>query len=91
MSERQSDTSPSYIEVQMEQRCGPEFLHAEKIEPADMHQCLLNVYEHQTVDVSMVMLWWFVSVVATATLMTSDVQDSHADPYEHGIQTLIHQ
>jgi len=53
----QSDKTASDMEVCMKQRCVIEFLHAEKIAPIDIHQCLLNVYGDHTVDVSTVM-WW---------------------------------
>ena len=35
----------------MKQRCGTDFLHAEEMAP-NIHQCLLNVYGDQTVNVS---------------------------------------
>mgnify|MGYP001856021262 CR=1 FL=1 len=44
----------SDMEVWMEQRCGIGFLHEEK---KCTHQCLLNVYGEQTVDVSTVRQW----------------------------------
>ena len=47
----------SDIEVCMKQRCGTEYLHAEKVAPIDIHQCLLNVYGHQPVNVSTAR-WW---------------------------------
>ena len=53
-AEGQSDKMMSDMEVQMKQRCVTEFLHAEKIAPTDIHQCLLNVYGDQTVKVSTV-------------------------------------
>ena len=54
---RQSDTMTSDTEVRIKLRCIIELLHVEKkIAPTDIHQCLLNVYEEQTVDVSM-MRW----------------------------------
>jgi hypothetical protein len=51
----QSNKMASDTEVPMKKRCVIEFLHAEKIEPNDIHRRLLNVYEDQTVDVSTVM------------------------------------
>ena len=45
------------MEVRMKQRCVTEFLHAEKLAPTDIHQCLLNVSGDQTVDVSTVRRW----------------------------------
>lgn len=41
----------SDVEVCMKKWCGTEF-NLEKIAPTDIHQCLLNNYGHQTVDVS---------------------------------------
>jgi len=38
------------MEVHMKQRCLIEFLHAEKIAPTGIHQCLLNGEDDQTVD-----------------------------------------
>ena len=52
-----SDRMVSDIEVHMKQRHGIEFLHAEKTAPTDIHQCLLNVYGDQTVDVSTLRQW----------------------------------
>jgi len=53
----QSDKLMSDMGVLMKQRCGTEFLHAEKMSPTGIHQFLLNVYEVQTVDVSAVRRW----------------------------------
>ena len=55
--EGQFDTMASDTEVCMKQRCVTEFLHAEKIEPIDIHLCLLDVYGDQRVDVSTVRQW----------------------------------
>ncbi|XP_031461807.1 high mobility group protein HMG-I/HMG-Y isoform X1 [Phasianus colchicus] len=56
-AEGHSDKMASDIEVRMKQWCVIEFLHAEKIEPVDIHRRLLNVYGDQTVDVSTVRRW----------------------------------
>ncbi|XP_065596389.1 high mobility group protein HMG-I/HMG-Y isoform X5 [Cyrtonyx montezumae] len=56
-AEGHSDKMASDIEVRMKQWCVIEFLHAEKIEPIDIHRRLLNVYGDQTVDVSTVRRW----------------------------------
>ena len=53
-AEGQSDKMASDMEVHMKQRGAPEFLHAEKMAPIDIHQYLLNVHGDQTVDVSTV-------------------------------------
>ena len=58
-AERQSDKMASDMEVQMEQRCVIEYLHAQKMAPTDNHQCLLNIYGDQPVDLSTVR-WWVV-------------------------------
>ena len=50
----QSDRMASDMEGGMQQRCVAKFLRVEKIAPTDIHQCLLNVYRVQTVDVSTV-------------------------------------
>lgn len=44
----------SAMEVQMKQGCVTEFPYMEKIAPTDIHQCFMNVYGNQTVDVSTV-------------------------------------
>jgi hypothetical protein len=53
----QSDEMASDMEVRLKQRCVTEFLHAEKIAPNDIHQCLLNFYGDQTEDVNTVRRW----------------------------------
>jgi hypothetical protein len=47
------------MEMRTKQRCVIEFFHAEKIAPVDIHECLLNVYGEQTLDVNTVK-WWVV-------------------------------
>jgi len=47
----------SDIELPVKQRSVHEFLGAEKVAPTDIHQCLLNIYGDQTVDVSTVKQW----------------------------------
>lgn len=54
------------VEVQMNQRCGNESLHAEKIAPTDIHLHLLNVRRDQTVDVFTVRDGWCISAGVTA-------------------------
>ena len=56
-AEGQSDRTASNVEVQMKQRCGNEFLHAETIAPIDFHLQLLSIYGDHTVDVSTVRQW----------------------------------
>jgi len=51
-AEGQSDKMASDEEVCMKQRGGKEFLHVEKMASIVIHQCLLNIYGDQTVDVS---------------------------------------
>lgn len=81
----------SDMEVHMKQRCVTEFLHVEKIAPINIHWCLLNIYENQTVNMSTVRqlvavtVTWKISHVADV-----DAQLSHqkwraspsADPWE---------
>jgi len=45
------------MEVCVNQRCVIQSLHAEKIAPTDIHQCVLSIYGYQTVDVSTVRSW----------------------------------
>ena len=58
--EGQSVKVASDMEMQMKQRCAIEFIHEEKVASIDIHQCLLNVYGVQTVDMNIVK-WWVVS------------------------------
>ena len=53
----QSDKMVSDMEVPTKQRFVIEFLHAEKMAPTDIRQCLLNIHGDQTVDVSTVRQW----------------------------------
>jgi len=57
VAEGQSDRMVSDMEVKMKQRCGTEFLHAEKMVRTGIHWCLLNIYGDQIVDVSTVRQW----------------------------------
>ena len=66
---RQSDRMASDMEVRMEQRCDTEFLHAEKMAPTDIHQCLQRVYGDQTVDVSTVRGGWCISAVVEISVL----------------------
>ena len=56
-AEEQTDKLVPDMEVHMKQKCGIEFLHAEKFVPVDIHRNLLNVYEDKTVDMSTVRQW----------------------------------
>ena len=58
-AEGQSDRMTSVMEVWVKKRCVTVFLHAEKMAVIDIHQCFLNIYGDQTVDVSTVR-WWVV-------------------------------
>ena len=53
-AEGQPGKMASDMEVCMKQRCGIEFLHAERNVLSDIHRHSLNVYGDQTVDVSRV-------------------------------------
>ena len=55
--QRSSLTKWCDIEEHMKQRCVIEFIHVEKMALADIHQCFLNSYGNQTVDVSIVRQW----------------------------------
>jgi len=59
VAEGQSDTMVSDMELSLKQRCVIEFFHEERMASSDIHECLLNVYGDQTVDVSIVR-WWVV-------------------------------
>ena len=83
-AEGQSDRTAADIEVWMQQRGRTEFLHAEKMAPIDIHQCLLNTDGDQTVGVAQRGGGWCVSAVATAVISTG------ADAYEHGMQAHFH-
>ena len=56
-AEGQSNGMVSDMEVPMKQRCGDEFLHAEKMISTDIHLHLLNGYGDQRVNVSTVRQW----------------------------------
>ena len=56
-AEGHSDTVVADVEVRIKQRCGIEFLYAEKFASTDIHQHLWNVYGDQTVHVSTVRGW----------------------------------
>jgi len=56
-SRGQSEKMASDTEVCMQQRCGTELLHAEKVAPTDIYWCLLNIYGKQRVDESTVRQW----------------------------------
>ena len=43
-AEGQSDKMVSDMEVRMKRGCVIKFLHLIKMEPADIHWCLLNIY-----------------------------------------------
>ena len=45
------------MDVRQKQRCVIEFLHAENIEPINIHRRLVNIYEADAVDVSTVRRW----------------------------------
>ena len=53
-AEGQSDEMVSDMEVRMKQKCAVEFLCVEKMAPADIQWCLMNIYRDQTVDVNAV-------------------------------------
>ena len=57
MTDGWSDKTVSDMEVTMKQRFVTEFLHEEKIAAFDVHQCFLNVYGDQTVDVGRARRW----------------------------------
>ena len=88
-SEQQADRMASNMEVHLKLRCVTEFLHEEKIAPFDIHQCLLNICEDQTVDMSTVRSEWFVSVVAMAVWKTSHGPDGHAQLSHHEMKSFL--
>ena len=69
-AEGQSDKMVSDMEVHMKQSWVTEFLHELRIAPSDIHWCLLNVFEEQTVDTSPVRRW-----VACFRSGNSDMKD----------------
>ena len=70
------------IEVRMKQRCLTESLCVEKIAPIDTHQCLVNIYGDQTVDVSTVRGWLVHSSSGDSGIKDHD-PDSHAQLSHH--------
>ena len=85
VAEGQSDKTVYNSEVCTEQRCVTEFLHVEKMTSLDIHQCLLNIYWDQTVDVSAV---GGVSLVVTARCKTSYTWDSHSQQPHHEMRSI---
>ena len=79
-AEGQSDRMASEMEVCVKQRCGTEFLCAEKMAPGDIHWCLQNAYGHQTVNVSTVRWWW----------QWQWFTSTGADAYNCSAQALVH-
>ena len=77
-AEGQSDRTSSDIEAYMEHRSGFEFLHAKKMAPTDIHQCLLNVCGKQTVDRSTVRRW-----VVCYSSGNSNVKDKPRSGWPH--------
>ena len=84
-AEGQSDRIVSGMEVSMKQTCAIEFLHVEKIILIDIHWCLLNISEIQTVDVSTVR-WW---VVCFSSNNSDCFNSTGADFYKHSMQLLF--
>jgi len=84
-AEGHSDRMSSDVEEQMKQRCVNEFLHAEKMAPTDIRQCLLNVFGDQSVDVTWGGSGLCIPAVVTATGRTSYIPDGHSDFYEYGM------
>ena len=66
-AEGQSDKMASDMGVLMKQRYVIEFLFMEKMAPTDIHQCLLDVYRDQTMDVSTMRQWVMYFSSGTAT------------------------
>lgn len=62
-AEGQPDRTVSDTEAHVKQRDGNEFLHAEKVEPTDIHQHLLSISGGQTMNVGTVR-WWVVHSVS---------------------------
>ena len=63
----------------------------EKVAPIDIHQCLLDVYEDQTLDINTVRHGQhFPSNSAIIAAMKQWVTSAGADFYEHGMPTLVH-
>jgi len=79
--------------VCVKQKCGTEFLHTHTHththKCADIHQCLLNVYGDQIVDVSTVRRWVVISAVVTVMWKTSCVPDGRADFSKRRTQDLV--
>ena len=89
-AEGQSDKLVSDTELHIGQRCGTEFLHAEKIAPSDIvNTCWMFMETKQWMWAQ----WgceWCISPVVTLIWRTIHIPDSHAGFYESGIQALLH-
>ena len=53
-AEGQSDNMAIDMQVHIKQRGVIEYLHMQKMAPVNIHQCLLDFYGDQTVDMSSV-------------------------------------
>ena len=89
-AERQSDWMVSDTEMCMKQRCGTEFLHAEKIHPLTfINICWTFLGTKQQ-------MWTqrcggcCVSAMVTATWKSSHIPESHANFHKSGMQALVH-
>lgn len=69
-AEGQSKTVASDMEACIKQRCGTEFIYAEKMAPTDIHRQWLSISGDRTVDVSTVRLW-----VVYCSSSNSDMKD----------------
>jgi len=76
-AEEQSDKMASDVEACVEQSCGTEFLHVEKIAPIDTHQHLLNIYREQLLYLKTVM-WWVLCSVSGSSCTMYILQAQHA-------------
>ena len=56
-AEGQSDKMASGMEMNTKWRCVTGFLNVEIVTTTDIHQCLLNLYEDQIVDVNSLKRW----------------------------------
>jgi len=90
-AEWQSDTMVSDVEVQMKEKCGIVYLHAEKMAPLTFINACSMFRETKTVGVSTVRQWGVrFRSGDTNTKDKIHVLDGHAEFYKHGLEALAH-
>jgi hypothetical protein len=85
-AEEQSGKIASDMEVRTKQKCVIGFFHAEKIEPNDIDQHLLNIYGDQIMDTST--LRWCVSAVVTVIWESGHIPGDRTQLSAHEVKSV---